>query len=144
MRISTRGRYALRLMLDLAMNQTDHQYITIKGIAERQKLSEKYLEQIVTKLGRAGLVTSARGPQGGYKLTRLPEEYTVGEILRLMEGDLSPVPTLAERSRENVSLPYCSTAEVWKRLACAIDEVVDNITLEDLVSWQKEKKEKEA
>jgi Rrf2 family protein len=130
MKISTRGRYALRLMLDLAIHQNDHQFVTIKSIAERQQLSEKYLEQIVTKLGRAGLVVSARGPQGGYKMSRTPEAYTVGEILRIMEGGLAPVQ---ENSK---NLPYCSTEEVWKKLATAIDNVVDSITLADLAQWQ--------
>jgi Rrf2 family protein len=135
MKISTRGRYALRLMLDLAIHQNDHQFVTIKSIAERQQLSEKYLEQIVTKLGRAGLVVSARGPQGGYKMSRDPGDYTVGEILRIMEGGLAPV------SESHSNLPYCSTEEVWKRLAEAIDGVVDGVTLADLAKWQEDAKD---
>ena len=95
MKISTKGRYALRLMLDLAVNYTG-EYITIKNIAKRQEISEKYLEQIITQLSKAGFVKSARGAQGGYMLARTPAEYTVGEILRLLEGSLAPVACLEE------------------------------------------------
>ena len=90
MKISTKGRYALRLMLDLAYNHTGS-FIPIKNISQRQDISDKYLEQIITQLSRAGLVKSARGAQGGYMLAKEPQEYTVGEILRLLEGNLAPV-----------------------------------------------------
>jgi Rrf2 family protein len=90
MKISTRGRYALRLMIDLALNGSD-QYVTIRSVSERQGISYKYLEQIITVLSRAGYVKSIRGSQGGYKLARPAEEYTVGMILRLIEGSLVPV-----------------------------------------------------
>lgn len=132
MKISTRGRYALRLMLELAMHEQESRYISIKGIADHQHLSEKYLEQIVTRLGRGGMVFSARGPAGGYRLARPPEEFTIGEILRLMEGDLSPVPEI------NPDLPPCAVEYVWKKLATAINDVVDHITLQDLVRLQHE------
>ena len=88
MKISTKGRYALRLMLDLAYNHTGS-FIPIKNISQRQDISDKYLEQIITQLSRAGLVKSARGAQGGYMLAKEPQEYTVGEILRLLEGNLA-------------------------------------------------------
>ena len=90
MKISTKGRYALRLMVDLALSGQG-QPISLKDVAQRQQLSDKYLEQIVTPLSRAGLVRSVRGAGGGYLLTRRPEEYTVGEVLRPLEGDLAPV-----------------------------------------------------
>lgn len=91
MKISTKGRYALRLMLDLAINHTGS-YIPLKTVAQRQKISDKYLEQIIHQLSKAGFVQSARGAQGGYRLTRTPDEYTVGEILRTVEGSLAPYP----------------------------------------------------
>ena len=90
MKISTKGRYALRLMLDLAMNGKEN-FVPIRSVSERQEISEKYLEQIITALSRAKLVKSARGAQGGYKLVKAPEEYTTGEILRAVEGSLAPV-----------------------------------------------------
>lgn len=93
MKISTKGRYALRLMLDLAMNGKEN-FVPIRSVSERQEISEKYLEQIITALSRAKLVKSARGAQGGYKLVKAPEEYTTGEILRAVEGSLAPVACL--------------------------------------------------
>jgi len=137
MKISTKGRYALRLMLDLAINNTG-EYIPIKRIAERQEISEKYLEQIITQISRAGYVKSVRGSQGGYQLTKTPEEYTVGMILRLMEGELSPVACLDEAgSCERAD--RCVTVEVWQEIKEAIENVVDNITLADLVRRYHEK-----
>lgn len=137
MKVSTKGRYALRLMLDLALNNTG-EYIKIKNISERQEVSEKYLEQIVTALSKAGYVKSVRGAQGGYKLAFPPEKYTVGMILRLTEGSLSPVACLEDES-ECGRIDECITIEVWKRLDEAIKSVVDSITLADLVDWQMKK-----
>jgi len=137
MKISTKGRYALRMMLDLALNNTG-EYIKIKNISERQEISEKYLEQIVTILSRAGYVKSVRGAQGGYKLAKAPEEYTVGMILRLTEGSLAPVVCLDDTTECN-RIDDCVTIEVWKQLDKAIKNVVDNITLADLLEWQKQK-----
>ncbi|MDF2540215.1 MAG: transcriptional regulator, BadM/Rrf2 family [Herbinix sp.] len=133
MKISTKGRYALRLMLDLALNNTG-EYITIKSIATRQEISEKYLEQIISLLNRAGYVKSVRGAQGGYKLAMNPEEYTVGMILRLTEGSLAPVDCLDndDCSRNN----GCVTREIWIELYDAIRSVVDRITLQDLIDRQ--------
>ncbi len=131
MKISTRGRYALRMMLDLALH--DQEYVAIKSIAERQEISSKYLEQIVTTLSRAGYVRSARGPQGGYKLAWPPKEYTVGMILRLIEGSLVPVACMENQPNQCPRCQQCVTLEVWEQLDQAISNVVDNITLEDLV-----------
>ena len=128
MRVSTRGRYALRLMLDLAMNNTGEP-VRLKDVAKRQEISEKYLEQIISILNKAGFVKSVRGPAGGYSLKRKPEEYTVGMILRLTEGSLAPV----DRADQ------CVTVLLWKKLNDAINGVVDNITLADLVDWQMQK-----
>ena len=137
MKVSTRGRYALRLMLDLALNNTGEP-VRLKDVAKRQEISEKYLEQIISFLSQAGFVKSVRGPAGGYSLKRKPEEYTVGMILRLTEGSLAPVDCVedgADCGRED----QCVTVMLWKKLNDAINSVVDNITLADLVEWQMQK-----
>lgn len=135
MKISTKGRYALRLMLDLAIHNTG-EYITIKSISQRQEISDKYLEQIITQLSKAGFVKSTRGAQGGYRLSRAPEEYTVGSILRLIEGSLAPVACLEEDEDPCARSGQCATLDVWIQLYEAINNVVDNITLADLVHKQ--------
>ena len=119
MKISTKGRYALRLMLDLALNNSGKP-VRIRDVSERQNISDKYLEQIISVLNKARFVRSIRGPQGGYLLTRRPEEYTVGMILRLTEGSMAPVDCVDEE------LGHCPK----------ISDVIDNITLQDLVDWQ--------
>ena len=139
MKISTRGRYALRLMLDLA-RQDPEQYVTIKSIAERQEISSKYLEQIIPALSRAGFVKSVRGAQGGYRLTRPPEEYTVGMILRLIEGSLAPVACMDDNPNQCPRCGECVTLDVWKQLDAAISGVIDHITLADLLENQKAKR----
>ena len=139
MKISTKGRYALRLMLDLAINYTG-EYISIKSIAARQEISEKYLEQIITQLNRAGFVRSVRGAQGGYMLAKAPTEYTVGMILRLMEGSLAPVSCI-EEDEPCDRASRCVTQDVWLKIQEAVENVVDNITLADLVARYQEKTE---
>ena len=134
MRISTKGRYALRLMLDLALNNTGEP-ISLKDIARRQEISDKYLEQIISVLNKAKYVKSIRGAQGGYILTKRPEEYTVGMILRLTEGSLAPVTCVEEDADSCERKSNCATFVVWQKMYDAICDVVDNITLEDLVSW---------
>ena len=138
MKISTRGRYALRLMLDIALNE-DGEPVRIKNIAMRQELSDKYLEQIISILHKAGFVRSVRGPQGGYCLTRKPEEYTVGEILRLTEGSLAPVACLEQPENPCARIDQCATVQLWKKINDAVSGVVDTVTLADLVEWQNEK-----
>lgn len=140
MKISTKGRYALRLMLDLAINYTG-EYISIKSIAARQDISEKYLEQIITQLNKAGYVRSVRGAQGGYILAKAPSEYTVGMILRLMEGSLAPVSCVDEDENNCDRAAVCVTQEVWKKIQEAVENVVDHITLADLVVRYQEKAE---
>ena len=132
MKISTKGRYALRMMLDLALNE-ENGYIPIKEIAKRQGISDKYLEQIISILNHAGFVRSVRGAGGGYKLTKKPSEYTVGMILRLTEGSMAPVSCLEDEVNTCDRAENCVTLGVWKKLYSAINDVVDNITLEDLV-----------
>lgn len=138
MKISTKGRYALRLMLDLAIYNTGGP-VSLKDISKRQDVSEKYLEQIISLLNKARLVQSIRGAGGGYVLRRSPEEYTVGEILRVTEGDLSPVECVAQDGVNCEREALCVTVKVWTRLNDAINNVVDNITLADLVDWHNEK-----
>lgn len=138
MRISTKGRYALRLMLDLALN--DHgQPVRIKDISERQGISNKYLEQIISTLTKAGFVKSLRGPQGGYRLAKNPGQYTVGMILRLMEGSLSPVACLDDEENMCTRESECTTILLWKKLDDAVKGVVDTVTLGDLVEWHQNK-----
>ena len=138
MKISTKGRYAVRVMLDLAVHNTG-EYIKVKNIAERQDLSEKYLEQIISVLNKAGFVRSVRGAQGGYRLTRDASTYTVGSILRLTEGSLAPVACLENVSNECERCDTCDTLAIWKDLEKAINDVVDNVTIADLVLRQQER-----
>ncbi|MBE5924196.1 MAG: Rrf2 family transcriptional regulator [Lachnospiraceae bacterium] len=133
MKISTRGRYALIIMLDLATYNTGEP-IRLKDIAKRQLISEKYLEQIIAMLNKAGYVKSIRGPQGGYLLKNSPEEYTVGMILRQTEGDLSPVSYEDEESYQRETI----ISKVWVQIEEAINDIVDNITLRNLIDWQEE------
>ena len=133
MKISTKGRYTLRLMLDLAVNDTSGDYVTIKSVSERQDISIKYLEQLVTKLNKAGFVKSARGAHGGYKLTKEPKDYTVGMILDVVEGELAPVSCLEKDSKDCERANCCTTLKVWEKIQAAVSDVVENITLQDLV-----------
>lgn len=138
MKISTRGRYALRLMMDIAMHDNGEP-VRIKDIARRQEVSEKYLEQIIAVLNKAGFVRSIRGPKGGYTLSKKPEEYTAGMILRLTEGSLAPVSCLEMDVNDCPRQNQCATLELYKRIDNAVHQVVDNVTLADLVDWQVEK-----
>ena len=138
MRISTKGRYALRLMLDLAVNG-EGKNLPLKTIAARQEISDKYMEQLINSLVKAGYVQSVRGAQGGYRLKGEPKDYTVGMILRLMEGSLSPVPCIDGEENSCPRAESCVTVEVWQTLKDAIDGVVDSVTLEDLVQRQLQK-----
>jgi Rrf2 family protein len=140
MRISTKGRYAVRVMLDLALN-SNGECIKVKDIAARQELSEKYLEQIIAALSRAGYVKSVRGAQGGYRMTKAPEEYTIGMILRVTEGSLAPVACLDEGAEVCERCDTCETLAVWKQVADAIDNVVDNITIADLANQHRQRVE---
>lgn len=135
MRVSTKGRYALRLMLDLAVYGSGEP-IRLKDVARRQNISEKYLEQIISVLNKAGYVRSIRGPQGGYVLQKAPEDYTVGMILRLTEGSLAPIECVEEGRLPCEREGECGTRMLWQKLNDAINEVVDNVTLGDLVDWQ--------
>ena len=136
MKISSKGRYALRLMLDIAQHDNGSP-VRIKDISSRQEISDKYLEQIISILNKAGFVRSIRGPQGGYLLTRKPEEYTVGMILRLTEGSLAPVACLEDATNQCERSQCCATLSVWEKLDKAINDVVDHITLAELLEWSR-------
>ena len=139
MKISTKGRYALRLMLDVALH-SNGSAVPLRDVAQRQEISDKYLEQIVTQLSRAGLVRSVRGAGGGYLLTRDPAEYTVGEILRTLEGNLAPVSCAdSDHVCRCSRADQCVTVEVWRDIQAAVSSVVDHVTLADLVARYHEK-----
>ena len=137
MKISTKGRYALRLMLDIAMNDATEP-VRLRDTAERQAISVKYLEQIISGLVRSGYVKSIRGPQGGYWLAKKPSEYTVGMILRQVEGSMVPVACLENGEADCERQGQCVTIRIWKELDEAIRGVLDRYTLADLVAWQEE------
>lgn len=133
MRISTKGRYGLRAMVDLAIHYAGD-YIPLNSIAERQNLSEGYLEQVFAALRKAGLVKSVKGPQGGYCLANDASKITVGDVLRALEGDLVAVEGLDENRNVDNAVEYCIANEVWEKLNKSINQVLDSITLEDLVT----------
>ena len=132
MLISTKGRYSLRVMIDLAEHQADG-YIPLRTIAERQDVSEKYLESIVKLLVRTNLLTGLRGKGGGYQLTRTPEQYTVGSILRLTEDSLAPVSCLEPGAVSCPRAAECRTLSLWQGLDKCINEYLDGFTLADLM-----------
>lgn len=137
MKFTTRGIYGLRAMIDLAINKNQDP-ISIKSISERQNISENYLEQIIAVLKSNGFVKSSRGAKGGYSLNKKPKDISVGDILRVLEGDLNPVDCIIlndEKQCEDSDL--CVSKYVWKRISDSINEVVDSITLKDLVEEQK-------
>ena len=140
MKISTKGRYAVRVMLDLALNNNG-ECIKVKEIAARQGISEKYLEQIIAVLNKAGYVKSVRGAQGGYRIAKDPADYTVGMILRLTEGSLAPVACLEDGADMCERCDTCETLEVWQELYNAVNKVVDGVTIADLVERRKKRLE---
>ena len=133
MLISTKGRYGVMIMVYLAENYNNG-HKPLKEIASSQDLSEKYLEQIINPLTKAGMLTSYRGAQGGYALSKPPTEIAVGDILLILEGSLSPVYCVAENGETCDKLKSCNSVVVWKKIKDAIDNVVDNMTLADLLT----------
>ncbi len=131
MKISTKGRYALRLMVDLALVAKE-EYVSLRDVAWRQGISMKYLEQIVGQLNKAGYLHSVRGPQGGYRLARRPSQYTVGEILRVTEGSIAPVSCLETVPNPCPRAATCRTLPMWEGLYRTIAGYLDGITLEDV------------
>ncbi|MCD8390619.1 MAG: Rrf2 family transcriptional regulator [Firmicutes bacterium] len=137
MKISTKGRYALRMLIDLAEHRDDG-FISLKDIAERQGVSKKYLEQIVPIFNRSDILTANRGFQGGYKLSKSPDKYTVGMILRLTEGSLSPVKCADENPIECERADDCVTLPIWRGLSKVINEYLDGITIQDILDKKSE------
>ncbi len=133
MKISTKGRYALRMLLDLAMHQGDG-YIALKDIAARQDISKKYLEQIVPILNKSNILQASRGFQGGYRLVNPAETYKIGDILRLTEGSLTPVACLDWNPEGCEHRGECITLPLWKGLSDTISNYLDSITLQDLIN----------
>lgn len=137
MKISTKGRYALRMLLDLAEHKSDG-YIALKDIAARQNISKKYLEQIIPVLNKSDILNANRGYQGGYKLAKSPEKYTVGDILRLTEGSIAPVACLDHNPIECDRCDDCITLPIWKGLHKVISDYLDSVTLQDILDNKKE------
>lgn len=131
MKISTRGRYALRMLVDIAIHQTTG-YVSIKSISERQGISNKYLEQIVPLLSKNGIIKTSRGNKGGYIINGKPENHTVGEILRATEGSIAPVACLEYESNECTHINECATLEIWEGLYKVITEYLDGINIQDI------------
>lgn len=137
MKISTKGRYALRMLIDLAEHKNDG-YIALKDIAARQNISKKYLEQIIPVLNKSDILNANRGYQGGYKLAKSPEKYTVGDILRLTEGSIAPVACLDHNPIECDRCDDCITLPIWKGLHKVISDYLDSVTLQDILDNKKE------
>ena len=135
-KISAKSRYALHLMLELAM-QEEGSNLSVKSVAESRGISEKYLEQIIPILVRTGLIRSVRGAKGGYHLVKSPEDCTVGQILRTVEGSLSPVSCMDDEVNQCARCKECVTLELWEQVDQAISNVVDHVTLADLVDKQR-------
>lgn len=138
MKISTKGRYALRMLIDLAEHQQDG-FVSLKDVANRQGISKKYLEQIVAMLNRPDILRTNRGYQGGYRLAKPASEYTVGDVLRITEGGLEPVSCLDENSAQCERADFCATLPIWKGLSKVINEYLDSVTLQDLVEEERER-----
>ena len=132
MKISTKGRYALRMLADLALHQGDG-YVSLRDVADRQGVSKKYLEQIIPLFNRSDMLLTSRGFQGGYRLARRPEEYTIGEILRLTEGSIAPVACLDAAENRCPRQDACYTLPVWEGLYRVISEYLDGVTLQDVI-----------
>lgn len=132
MLVSTKGRYALRIMIDLAEHQSDG-YIPLKDTAQRQEISEKYLEGIIKLLVKNKFLSGVRGKGGGYRLSKSPDQYTVGSILRVMEGSLAPVSCLDPDQDTCPRKAFCRTLPMWQGLDAVINNYLDNITLADLM-----------
>ena len=132
MLISTKGRYALRVMIDLAEHQSD-EFISLKGIAQRQEISEKYLESIIRMLVKARVVESLRGKGGGYRLNKTPDQYTVGRILRLTEESLAPVSCLEKNAEPCPRSGWCRTLTLWQGLDKVIHDYLESVTIADLM-----------
>ncbi len=142
MRLSTKGRYGIRAMLDLALNSSEGP-VLLRDIAKRQEVSEKYLEHSISALRKAGLVRSIRGARGGYVLAKLPSQIRLSEIMEVLEGSMAPVecvddPQVCQRAQ------LCVTRDIWAKMKEAIDNILESITLQDMVEQQNRKKNSKA
>ena len=141
MLISTKGRYALRVMLELAQ-YPEGEYVPLMVVAESQEISEKYLESIISALSKSGFVDGLRGKGGGYRLNRPAGEYTVGSILRIVEGSIAPVACLVDDNAQKCGRSVCcQTLPVWEKLGKIIDDYLDGVTLADMMPEKTEEKE---
>ena len=140
MNVTSRGRYALRFMLDLAQ-RGDEEFVSLKTVADRQGISLKYLEAIVSSLKKAGLLDSSRGKEGGYRLCRAPEDYTAGEILRAIEESLAPVACLKDGGVNCERASVCRTVPMWQELDEITNRYLDSVTLRDLLNGERWRKD---
>jgi len=137
MKISTKGRYALRMLLDLAEHENEG-FISLKDVAARQGISKNYLEQIITLLKNTDMLKTTRGSQGGYKLAKRPDQYTVGDILRVTEGNLAPVACLVDRINMCERSSFCMTLNIWRGLEQVIENYLDGITIQDILDKKRD------
>ena len=135
MKISTKGRYALRMLLELAAKQ-DSGFVSLKEISEHQNISKKYLEQIVPMLNKSGILRTNRGNRGGYMLAKSPAECSVGDILRATEGSLAPVSCLEYEYNDCERAAFCPTLYIWEGLAKTVSDYLDSVTLQDILERQ--------
>lgn len=141
MKVSTRGRYGLKAMVDIALNSSESSCVNLKSVAQRQGISENYLEQLISALKKANIVKSIRGAQGGYILSSKPSEITVGDILRAVEGPLELVDCISEKdsaSCGNANCSKCVTKNVWEKMSESINDAADSISLQNLIDEHKE------
>lgn len=141
MRFSTRGRYGVQVMVDLAQHGSEGP-VSLKSVAERQNISEHYLEQLVPELRKAGLVKSVRGAQGGYSLAKKPEDINIGEVIRVLEGPIAPVECAQAETECCEKTGFCVTREVWVKVRDSINDLVDSISLADLLKEAGQEEEK--
>ena len=137
MKISTKGRYAIRMLVDLAEHQ-ENGYVALKDIAERQEISKKYLEQIVSILNRPGFLQTNRGQNGGYRLAKPADKYTVGDVLRITEGGIAPIACLEDEVNLCERAKNCATLPMWTELYRIISDYLDNVTIQDILDKQRE------
>ncbi len=141
--LSTKGRYGLKMMYEFALNYGKGP-MSLKEVSQKQQLSETYLEQIIAHLRKAGLVTSIRGAQGGYELSKKPEDITVGEVIKILEGPLAPSDCVLDDEPDCSRADYCVTRVIWEKIMDSINNVIDSITLNDMVNdYYKLKQKKE-
>jgi len=138
MRLSTKGRYGVKAMFDLALNSSSEKTVTLKSIALRQGISEPYLEQLMASLRKAGLIKSIRGAQGGYMLSLSADKITVGDVIRTLEGSMAPTECVDESTQTDCNeASFCVTRMVWQKIKESVDEVIDAITIQDMLEQYK-------